>query len=192
MELWRHERESERLIGISESFYGVMRDHLRMWEERINNTADPFTKEILSVHLKRLRYIINDIIDIRTRKIIEKVIKGEKVQVSITREENTFYERLKQIYDIYKKEIFSPKETAFISMQDILGEKSEQEVVEEKIEYVAVRFTKEVEEPIVGLDGKYYGPFKEGDICVLPKENAKGLVQFEIATKIDTNRPKGR
>ena len=190
MELWRQERETEEIIGISESFYGVMREHLKMWKSKVNDTLDPFIKKLLLTHLKRLRYVIWDIIEIRTRKIIEKVLRGEQISVSITREEYTFYERLEQIYKLYKKEIFSPKEVVYVTMNDILGtEKTEN--LEETIEYVVVRFLKDIKEPITGLDGKYYGPFKKDDICVIPKENAKGLVQHEIATSIGAQQPKG-
>lgn len=190
MELWRQERESEEIIGISESFYDVMREHLKMWKGKVNDTLDPFIKKLLSTHLNRLRFVIHDIIKIRTKKIIEKVLRGEQISVSITREEYNFYERLEQIYKLYKKEIFSPKEVLYVTMSDIL-DTDKTENLEEVIEYVVVRFLKEIKEPIIGLDGKYYGPFKKDDICVIPKENAKGLVQHEIATNVSIHQPKG-
>jgi len=49
------------------------------------------------------------------------------------------------------------------------------------IEYVKVRFLKEIP-AIVGADMKTYGPFKEGDIAELPKENAEVLVKQKIAS----------
>jgi len=48
-------------------------------------------------------------------------------------------------------------------------------------QYVKVRFLKEVP-AIVGADIKTYGPFKEGDIVELPKENAEVLVKQGLAS----------
>ncbi len=109
-----------------------------------------------------------------------------ELTVSVTREESDFYTRMKKIYDIYRTEIFSPKDVAYTDIEAILDSEASEKDVE--IEYVAVRFLKNTKESIMGTDLKTYGPFSKEDVCLLPKENAIGLVRREIAEDIDIQK----
>ncbi|MHA1506352.1 MAG: DNA replication complex subunit Gins51 [Candidatus Asgardarchaeia archaeon] len=48
---------------------------------------------------------------------------------------------------------------------------------EEKEKMMKVRITRDIEEQIVGTDGKYYGPFRAGDVAELPEDNALLLIR---------------
>ena len=71
----------------------------------------------------------------------------EEIKVMLTREEQNFYERMKTLYDVYQKDIFSPKDIAYTDVDAIVGRESVEEV-EEAIEYVAVRFLKSTKDKI--------------------------------------------
>ncbi len=180
---WKEERERNDLTPMTEAFYGAMRDFLKQRSIKAKEEINPFMKKMLEARLDRLRYVINDLIKIRTTKIIRIVTNKEEIAVSTTREESDFYTRMKKIYDIYRKEIFSPKDVAFTDIEEILD--AEDLEKDEKIEYVAVRFLKSTKDKIQGLDGRTYGPFAKEDVCLLPKENAIGFVRREIAEDID-------
>jgi DNA replication initiation complex subunit (GINS family) len=180
---WKEERERNELTSMTEAFYGAMRDFLKQRTIKAKEEINPFIKRMLLSRLDRLQYVINDLIKIRTTKIIRMVTSKEEITISITREESDFYTRMKKIYDIYKKEIFSPKDVAFTDIEAILD--SEDTEKDEDIEYVAVRFLKSTKDKIQGLDGRTYGPFAKEDVCLLPKENAIGFVRREIAEDID-------
>ena len=180
---WKEEREREELTPLNEAFYGAMRDFLKQRTVKTKEEINPFIKKMLEERLKRLKYVINDLLKIRTIKIIRSVVSREEIKVNMSREEIDFYDRMKKIYDIYRKEVFSPKDVAYTDIQSILDEEIIKE--EEKIEYVAIRFLKSTKDRIQGLDGQIYGPFEPEDVCLLPKENAIGFVRREIAENIE-------
>ncbi len=185
---WKEEREKDDITPMIDPFYGSMRDFLKERTKAAKQALNPITKKMLEKRLERIQYVINDLIKIRTNKIIKKVINKEEISVNLAREELNFFDRMKQIYDIYLKEIFSPKDVAYTDIQGILGVKAEETEEEEELELVAIRFLKATEQAIQGLDGKIYGPFEPDDVCFLPKENAISFVKQSIAEdiKIDT------
>jgi len=181
---WKEEREREELTHIDEAFYGAMREFLRKRTIRVKEEINPLTKKLLEAKLNRVRYVLNDLLKIRTAKIIQMVVNKKEIEVKLSREEIDFYDRISKIYDIYKIEVFSPKDAAYTDISSIIGDETDEES-EEEIEYVAIKFVKSTKEKIHGLDGQIYGPFEPEDVCLLPKENAIGLVRREIAQNIE-------
>ena len=181
---WKDERESEKLTPMDEIFYSAMRELLKKRTAKTKEEINPLIKKILEIRLDRIKYIIDDLMYIRTTKLIAMVMNREKVSVNLAREEQDFYDRFSQIYGLYKKEIFSPKDVAYTDIGKIIGSEEEDEG-EEEIDYVTIRFIKRTKEKITGLDEKTYGPFEPEDVCLLPKENAIGLVRRGIAVNIE-------
>ncbi len=180
---WKEEREKEQLTPMNEAFYGAMRDFLKARTVRTKEEINPLIKKILEERLYRLKYVINDLLKLRTSKIIQIVMSKQVLDVNLAREEQNFYERIKQVYDVYRKDVFSPKDVAYtdLSLPSVSSEDTDLEV---EIDFVAVRFIHSFDK-IKGLDGKTYGPFELEDVCLLPKENAIGLVRREIAESIE-------
>ncbi|MCE7749452.1 MAG: hypothetical protein GPJ51_13765 [Candidatus Heimdallarchaeota archaeon] len=181
---WKEEREKEQLTPMNEAFYGAMRDFLKVRTVKSKEEINPLIKKILEERLHRLKYVINDLLKLRTSKIIQIVMSKQEVNVNLAREEQNFYERMKQVYDIYRKDVFSPKDVAYtdLSLPSVTGEDTD---LDDEIDFVAVRFIQSTKEKIKGLDGKTYGPFEIEDVCLLPKENAKGLVIKGITENIE-------
>jgi len=181
---WKDERGSEILTPMDEIFYSAMRELLKKLATRTKKEINPLIKKILETRLERITYVINDLMRIRTTKLITMVMDREKVTVNLAREEQDFYDRFSKIYDLYRKEVFSPKDVAYVDINKVIG-KEIAEDEEEDIDYVAVRFIKKTKTQIQGLDGNTYGPFEPEDVCLIPKENAIGLVRREIAENIE-------
>ncbi|MCK4844275.1 MAG: hypothetical protein KAS95_01230 [Candidatus Heimdallarchaeota archaeon] len=180
-DLWKREREGPKLSPMSIDFYSVMRDDLKKRTKKAKEQINPLIKNVLEAHLGRIKFVVNDLIKIRSMKIIQLVIRGDEIEINLAREEINFYQRLKAIYGVYRKEIFSPKDVAYTDISKILDEESDE--AGDSIEYVAIRIVKKTKE-ITGLDGNIYGPFEPEDVCLLPKENAIGLVRRDIAEDI--------
>jgi len=74
---------------------------------------------------------------------------------------------------------------------EVVGEE-EEKVVEEKEEAVGEETTKErikirLIQPlpaIICTDLQHYGPFKEGDVVEIPRQNAKILIRHGIADEV--------
>lgn len=181
-DLWKRERDGTEISPMNIDFYSVMRDDLKKRTKKAKEQINPLIKNVLEAHLGRIKFVVNDLIKIRSMKIIRLVIRGDEVKVNLAREEINFYQRLKAIYGVYRKEIFSPKDVAYTDIDKILDEELD-EAVGGSIEYVAIRIVKKTKE-ITGLDENIYGPFEPEDVCLLPKENAIGLVRRDIAEDI--------
>ncbi len=181
---WKEEREKKQLTPMNEAFYGAMRDFLKIRTTKSKEEINPLIKKILEERLNRLKFVINDLLRIRTFKIIQIVLNKQEIDINLAREEQNFYERMKQIYDVYRKDVFSPKDVAYTDLNlpsvESIGEGSDDE-----IEFVAIRFIQSTKDKIQGLDGRIYGPFEPEDVCLIPKENAIGLVRREIAENIE-------
>ncbi|MHA1198252.1 MAG: DNA replication complex subunit Gins51 [Candidatus Heimdallarchaeaceae archaeon] len=183
---WKEEREKTHLTPMNEAFYGAMRDFLKTRTVRAKEEINPTIKKVLEEKLDRIRYVVNDLLAIRTTKILQAVLNKEEITIILAREEKNFYDRIKILYDVYRKDIFSPKDIVYTDIDSIVGKESiEEEEEEEAIELVAVRFLRSTKEGFQGIDGNPYGPFKEEDVSLLPKENARGLVKREIAENIE-------
>lgn len=181
---WKDERGSENLTPMDEIFYSAMRELLKKRTIKTKKEINPLIRKIQETRLERIKYVINDLMRIRTTKLIAMVMNREKVTVNLAREEQDFYNRFSQIHDLYRKEVFSPKDAAYTDINKLIGKEIEEEE-EEEIDYVAIRFIKKTKSQIQGLDGKTYGPFEPEDVCLIPKENAIGLVRREIAENIE-------
>ncbi|MBY9001157.1 MAG: hypothetical protein KGD64_09605 [Candidatus Heimdallarchaeota archaeon] len=181
---WKDERGSQKLTPMDEIFYSAMRDLLKKRTVKTKEEINPFIKKILEIRLDRIKYVINDLMQIRTKKLITMVMNREKVSANLAREEQDFYDRFSQIFELYRKEVFSPKDVAYTDISKMIGREIEEEG-DEEIDYVPIRFIKRTKDRIQGLDGKTYGPFEPEDVCLIPKENAIGLVRREIAENIE-------
>lgn len=181
---WKEEREKTNLTPMNEAFYGAMRDFLKTKSVRAKEEINPLIKKVLVEKLNRMQFVVDDLLKIRTTKIIQAVLKKEELTVILAREEQNFYERMKMLYDVYLKDVFSPKDIAYTDVDSIVGKLSDAEV-EDSIEYVAIRFLEGTKDHFQGVDGNQYGPFEKEDIGILPKDNAVGLVKREIAENIE-------
>ncbi len=180
---WKEEREKEQLTPMNDAFYGAMRDFLKVRTTRAKEEINPLIKKILEERMNRLKFVVNDLLKIRTLKIIQAVLNKQEINVNLAREEQNFYERMKQVYDVYRKDVFSPKDVAYTDLDMPSADRPSED--SDEIEFVAIRFIQSTKDKIQGLDGRTYGPFEPEDVCLLPKENAIGLVRREIAENIE-------
>jgi DNA replication initiation complex subunit (GINS family) len=147
--------------------------------------------------------ILKDIYERRREKIIKAALKysiSEKPQYMLKEEEN-FYNMILEIIknnENYFNEILSSPETSKkiektekTEEQKIAEEiKNEREEIETKVKTIETKETKlkvYIERNIdrfLGLDGKIYGPYKEGDIVEVAPDEAKILMKLKVAKEI--------
>jgi len=137
-DIWKNERGNENLTPMDEIFYSAMRELLKKRNIKTKKEINPLIRKIQETRLERIKYVINDLMRIRTTKLITMVMNREKVTVNLAREEQDFYDRFSQIYDLYRKEVFSPKDVAYIDINKLIGKEINEEE-EEEIDYVARR-----------------------------------------------------
>ncbi|NWG11882.1 DNA replication complex GINS family protein [Candidatus Bathyarchaeota archaeon] len=174
-ETWKRELENRELEKLPPDFYSKAIDYLKKLREE-GRMLDKRTikANLLRKELRNAKRMISDIIQTRYRKVIQKMIKEEKVSSGfLTIEEEKIYRGispLTEAYSSFAKEILSghiPKIN-----------------IEQNQKRAVLRFLKGTP-PIVGVDMKAYGPFKIEDIASLPVENAKIMIKQGLAEKVE-------
>lgn len=176
-ESWKREIESVELERLPADFYRRIADYLRRQKEESRMLDKKTVKaNLLKKEVWNVKRMVRELIQVRYRKLIRKVAKGENVPSDFltSEEEKICGEGLtfSEAYRSFAKNILRgdmPKLN--------IGQKNKRAIL---------RFLKDVP-AIVGADMKTYGPFKVEDIASLPIENTKILIKQALAESIEAN-----
>ncbi|MHA2150960.1 MAG: hypothetical protein ACXAAO_03180 [Candidatus Thorarchaeota archaeon] len=138
-------------------------------EERIQ--ADVMTQEALN-----LEFMIEDLLELRKQKILKSALSGHRPRGDMTLSEEDFYKGVQDSLDGYSefiKESLAGTPTPVKKRKKKQTKKKDTEtsVEEDDIDYVYVRFLRAIEDQVMGLDEKTYGPFKKESVAKLPAAN---------------------
>ena len=150
------EKATGRLTNIPDSFFLEAQSYL----EKKSKTVE---EEWRTDSAKRR---LNDIIEIREKKIINSAINAVKANVAIdnlTPEEKALFESVVQSIKTFRQNV--------------------QKSMEPKEKEEPIAMLQDIEQ-FVGPNMKNYGPFKAGDIATLPKPIAELLISKEFAEKV--------
>jgi DNA replication initiation complex subunit (GINS family) len=174
---WKLEFENNELEKLPPEFYSQISEYVRKLREE-GRMLDKRTLKttLLKKEMENARIMVHGLIQIRYRKIVAKIAKGEEIpQDSLTPEEKTIYSKI------------SPSsETIQTFAKEIIRGQTPQVKVETERRRAALRFLQEVP-AIIGADMKTYGPFKIEDVAALPIENTKILTKQGLAEKVETS-----
>jgi DNA replication initiation complex subunit (GINS family) len=175
---WQMEIDSSDLGSLSSDFYTRAVDYLRRIKEE-NRMLDK--KSIKAILLERelvnARRMVDELISARYRKLVKKIVAGQKVSSEcLTAEEEKLCSGV-----VPSAEAFSRFAKSLLHGQVT---KVEVETVVHK--RVTLRFLKAVPS-IIGADMKTYGPFLVEDVSSVPVENAKILVKQHLAEPVEVS-----
>ena len=153
------EKTSNKLIDLPSDFFTLAKAYLDK-KEKLQTKADNW-------ELDSAKRILQDLVELRERKIINHALffvrSGAKPE-NMAEEEVHFFKQLVEI------------------IQGWQGKKKE--LLEAKQKPVALVAVVNEVPKFVGLDMKSYGPFKDGDVSTLPKENAELLIKKGLAKEL--------
>jgi DNA replication initiation complex subunit (GINS family) len=158
--IYRVEKASVELQKIDEGFYMELPGLL--------SSIDVEHRE----HIKKMGY---EIFERRRNKIVLAALRSsDKTPANMISTERFLYEEASKLFSLHKGLVFAECKT-----------KDSEENTEKKISLmkVKVRFLAQLP-AIVGSDLVHYGPFNEGDTSELPIDNARVLVEREIAEEL--------
>ncbi len=178
---WKNEIESEGLQDMGDLRLSKMVSYLSGLrlslasidaEERIQ--ADILTQEALNIE-----FMLEDLLELRKQKILKSAISGHRPRGDMTLAEEEFYNRFQRALDGHTEFIKDslaglPSQVKKKSKKkkDMKKEVTEIRSDSDAVDYITVRFLREINEPFMGLDEKTYGPFKKEDIVMIPSANA--------------------
>jgi len=176
-ELWRIENSTDELGRLPEGF----EEKLREYFSRLKSYLRVSDKMMISTSLREAEVdavakLVQSLFKIRLEKIIRAVESGSYPETMSAFEKN-IYISLHRILTEHRKYVES-----IIMATAYSGWK----IIESN--YDVVCFQQDFPQ-IVGEDLKTYGPFKKGDIAVLPKANAQTLIVKGLANRITIMSP---
>lgn len=168
------EIESAELQRLSSEFYKRLADYIRkISEERRMLDKKTVKARLLQLELRNVRIIIKELVQARYRKLVKKIIQGEKIPLdTLTIEEERLCKDLTPLAEAFQDFLKS----LLRGQASVSGVKRSKTVV--------LRFLKDVP-AIIGADMKTYGSFKAEDVSNLPAENAKILVKQGLAERVE-------
>lgn len=173
---WRMEIEYSEFGSLPSDFYVRAADYLKRLKEE-NQLVDKKTVKatLLEHELVNVQRMVQELLQARYRKIVKKLVDGQKVPVeSLAAEETKLYNGIVPSTDAYDR-----------FMQGLLQGQAVKVQVETVVhKRVTLRFLKAVPS-IIGADMKSYGPFLVEDVASVPIENAKILVKQGLAKQVE-------
>jgi len=177
-EIWKRELESVEIGRLPPDFYSKVADYLRRLREE-GRMLDKRTVKarLLEGEMRNVKRMIHELIQIRYRKMVRIMAKGNKVPPDVlTVEEGKIYAGVLPFTEAFRK----------FAKDIIRGYVAKQFDVGQERKRAVLRFLKDVP-TIIGADMKAYGPFKVEDVASLPVDNAKILVRQNLVEKVEVN-----
>lgn len=174
-EVWRLEVQNSELQRLPSNFYPSIVDYLRRLREEGRMLDKKTIKaNLLKKELINVKRMVSEIIQLRYKKVVDLLAKGEKFPLgALTAEEEKIYGGVAPFADDVKKFV-----------ESILHGSLPKTGVETKHKRAVLRFLVDVP-AIIGSDMKPYGPFKAEDVASLPMENANILVKQGLAERVE-------
>lgn len=172
---WLKEKENIELQSLPKDFYAKLTEYITaiQKETRMLDKNSPKSK-LLSQEFSRVTRLMQELIELRFRKIVELSGSSEIQKSDLLANERETLRKLRATFEnfqLFLKKLLQGKKQNVIS-NNITTESS------------LLRFLKKFP-AVVGSDLKIYGPFSVEDIAVLPIENAKVLTKQGVATNIE-------
>lgn len=176
--IWKRELENNELEKLPPDFYLKVADYLRKLKEE-SRMLDKRTAKayLLQKELRNVKRMVNNLIQIRYKKLINKMAKSEKVSSGfLTVEEEKICKEILPFMEAYNN-----------FTKEILRGHVAEVNIEQRHKRIVLRFLKDVPS-IIGADMKTYGPFKIEDVASLPIENAKIMIKQGSAEKVEVTQ----
>lgn len=174
---WLKEKENEKLQRLPKDFFTKIAGYVgRIRREGRMLDKKSVKARLISQELVNVKRLMEELAKLRFKKIIKQATYATPLNREIvTSEEERMLLELKPLFENFQSFLKD-------SLQGRISK------IEEKIEpskRMLLRFIREVP-AIVGADLKVYGPFSVEDVATLPIENAKVLVNHDVAIEIET------
>ncbi len=173
--VWIEEKSARELTDFPEEFYQDVARHVAELSREANR-GEPLRQELIQEELWHVLQMVQEIYLLRVLKAMALVASGKLPSPLVERERYAFNE-IKQTLEKLHAELVVP------AMRGESGIAAPKEVTN-----IALIYLSEMP-PIIGDDGKQYGPFKAGEVGFLPKRNAELLIKYGAARMIEVKTP---
>ena len=175
-DVWKIEKENKgQLAVIPKNFYSRIAKYIENLKNESRMLDKKSTKaRLLQKEVQNVTFMINQLLENREKKILKMVLEEKSSSSEVlTEEELKLFNNISNLASSYHD-----------FMSNLRRGKIQRMEKKETQNYIVLRFVQEIP-TLVGADMKTYGPFEPEDIATLPIENAKILINKEMAIEID-------
>ena len=172
---WIKEWNTKKIPPITDEFCIKIGDHFRQSAlHQLSKELTPLERRLFEIKHKRLDFLIKDFFTIRMRKIVKRIVERADIDITnLPKIEERLCSNLKDAINTYLRLVFLENQAI----------KDDEKDSGKKI----IRILEQLDS-FVGTDLKVYGPFVPEDICALPNENAKALIDRNVAVGVEIKR----
>ena len=168
------ERKTNELTNIPEDLYCSITDHI----SSITNEENTSLQNIQEMVNNKEKEILSDLLQILLRIRLAKALDDQNnINVNLLTNEEKYV--LEPLINASKRNVKLLKAINDGSLSFLHGLDRH-----DVNQYLAVKF-REDSPSAVGIDSRTYGPFKQGDMAILPTDNAKLLIQQEKVEELN-------
>ncbi len=181
--IWLKENEEEELQDLPPDFYREVSRYISELKAGLNyENLNSIELKVIELELENIQFIIKDLCSLRLEKILRNILKRkEQFESKLNPDEKKFFNPLMDALRNFYSFISRTLEGKALEIKETIRESKIKTLESER---VAVRILENLP-AIVGTDMKVYGPFKKGDIVVLPRKNSETLIRKKMAKIID-------
>ena len=184
---WAAETENEELQNLEDLRFSKMREYLSRIRYALTETpaenqlqADMYTQEALN-----LEFMLKDLLMLRREKIIRAAMEQRRPLGTMVLSEEELYNRLLRGFEGHSDFIREaltgmPSSTLKKPTEDTEDATPQEDVVD----YVIVRFLRSIDDAIIGIDERTYGPFKKEDLLTIPLPNADAWAEDGTVVRV--------
>ena len=174
---WQREKDNPELQILEKTFYAEASEYVK---GRQLSSRDPektsLRARLEEVKRQRIERIVKDLVRMRYEKLVYATLQGKIPPRSVlTTEEESIYSGVLSTAEELEKILDAVFHDQAIEVMEVR--------VRERPKRILVRFLQAIP-AIVGTNMHVYGPFKAEDVASLPMENAKGLIEKNIAVGV--------
>ncbi len=152
--------------------------------------SDTLTKRVLEQEALVSESILRDLLELRQIKILRAALSGQQPSGQMILAEEELHARVSRAiasHQDFMSDCTEGGPQAVIARPEAHGDATGSPTTENdgKMSYLLVRFLKDVDTPVVGLDGLTYGPFRENDIATIPLANARVWLRDRTVARVD-------
>ena len=181
--IWLKENEEEDLQDLPPDFYREVSKYISELKAGLNyENLNSIELKVIELELKNVQFIIKDLCSLRLEKILRNISKRkEQFESKLNPDEREYFNPLMDALRNFYSFISRTLEGEALEIKETIRDIKIKTLESER---VAVRILENLP-AIVGTDMKVYGPFKKGDIVVLPRKNSETLIRKKMAKIID-------
>ncbi len=172
---WQRERREDGLVPVREDFFTTVQRYLLHLETMSREDDNPVARQIFKKLYTRTSYLVNDLIDLRAKKIFLAALND--TEVNVTSEEKNLFTKIHSSLLRHRRVLLGIEVDDEPAPEPIVEPKlvAEEAADELEVEYCTVEFLENELEVSLGTDLLSYGPFYKGDFAVIPVDNASEL-----------------